>query len=91
MPAAVPQVTIAKPIGGVLPVTAAATYAAPQTNGHRNDSASKNVAARLKVVIRRLAPGLTQDEFLSAVGEEWKLGKGKVDWMAFKPGKVTKE
>ena len=31
------------------------------------------------------------DEFELALGDEWKLGAGKVDWKLFKPGKVSKE
>jgi len=91
MPAAVPQVIMAKPSGGLLPITAAATHAATQTNAQRIDPSTKVAAARLKVVIRRLAPGLSEDEFSIAIGEEWQVGRGKVDWMSFKPGKVTKE
>ena len=34
----------------------------------------------VKVLIRRLAPGLTEDEFVSILGESWKVGQGKVDW-----------
>lgn len=51
----------------------------------------KAVAPRLKVVIRRLPPGLTQAEFEAAIGEAWRLGGGFVDWMVYKEGKVSKE
>lgn len=78
---------IVKPIGGVLPIPAAAT----QANGQKGDTALKNAPVRLKVIARQLPPGLTQDEFMEAIGEEWKSGKGKVDWLLYKPGKVTKE
>lgn len=43
------------------------------------------------MVIRRLAPGLTEDEFEVALGDEWNLGGGKVDWRLFKSGKLSKE
>ena len=46
---------------------------------------------RLKVVIRRLPPGLTQKEFEAVLGEEWKVGGGQVDWAQFKPGKLSRE
>ncbi|KAI4171175.1 MAG: hypothetical protein LQ346_008766 [Caloplaca aetnensis] len=46
---------------------------------------------RLKLVIRRLPPGLTEDEFQTALGTEWKVGNGKVDWAIFKAGKVSKD
>lgn len=49
------------------------------------------LSARLKVVVRRLAPGLTQQEFETAIGEEWKLGNGRVDWLLYKPGKPSRD
>ncbi|KAK4619041.1 hypothetical protein CLAFUW4_12427 [Fulvia fulva] len=63
---------------GVLPVTAA-TRAAATTKGP---------APRLKLEIRRLPPGLTLTEFEETLGDEWKLGNGKVDWREYKQGKV---
>lgn len=45
----------------------------------------------MKVVIRRLAPGLTEAEFVKIMGEEWKQGQGKIDWFSYKPGKDSKE
>ncbi|SMR58764.1 unnamed protein product [Zymoseptoria tritici ST99CH_1A5] len=61
---------------GVLPVTPT-TRAAP-----------KAASPRLKLEIRRLPPGLTLTEFEEALGEEWKLGNGKVDWREYRQGKV---
>jgi len=90
MSSTTPHNTTVKPPGGVLPITVAATQAA-QANNHRGDTTTKNVPARLKVIVRRLAPGLLQEEFVNAIGEEWILGKGKVDWLQYKQGKVTKE
>lgn len=34
---------------------------------------------------------MTQSEFVSILGEDWQVGKGKVDWFSFAPGKVSKE
>jgi regulator of nonsense transcripts 3 len=34
---------------------------------------------------------LTQAELEAALGDEWKTGAGKVDWLQYKPGKVSKE
>lgn len=48
-------------------------------------------APRLKFVIRRLSPGLTAAEFEAALGEEWRSGGSKVDWVIFKPGNISKE
>ncbi|WZH39426.1 Smg-4/UPF3 family-domain-containing protein [Fusarium acuminatum] len=42
-----------------------------------------------KLVIRRLPPGMTQAEFLSILGSEWELGKGRVDWFCFAGGKIS--
>ncbi|KAF6830122.1 nonsense-mediated mRNA decay protein [Colletotrichum plurivorum] len=41
-----------------------------------------------KVVIRRLPPGLTEEELWSKLGEEWKAGQGLVSWHNFEPGKI---
>ncbi|KAM0559453.1 hypothetical protein ACHAPJ_004483 [Fusarium lateritium] len=42
-----------------------------------------------KLVIRRLPPGMTQAEFVSILGSEWELGKGRVDWFSFAGGKIS--
>lgn len=44
-------------------------------------------AARLKLEIRRLPPGLTEAEFEAILGDEWRLGHGKVDWQEYRRGK----
>jgi regulator of nonsense transcripts 3 len=82
-----PKFTIAKPNGGVIPITA--QNAPAQANGA--PETAKTPAARLKVVVRRLPPGLTQGEFEAAVGEEWLVGGGNIDWMQYKPGKISQE
>ena len=53
--------------------------------------ASKTPSPTLKVIVRRLAPALTETEFVSILGEDWQTGKGKVDWLLYKPGKDSKE
>ncbi|KAG8628035.1 hypothetical protein KVT40_003908 [Elsinoe batatas] len=45
-------------------------------------------SARLKVVVRRLPPGLTREEFENSLGEEWKVGEGKIDWVEYRAGKI---
>jgi Smg-4/UPF3 family len=73
-------------INGILPVTAS------QTAGNTSKaSANKSAGPRLKVVIRRLAPGLTEAEFVKLLGDDWRLGQGRVDWFSYKPGKDSKE
>ncbi|KAF2401485.1 hypothetical protein EJ06DRAFT_521268 [Trichodelitschia bisporula] len=76
---------------GVLAVPAAALQKqAPPNNAPRGPS-RKLAAPRLKLLLRRLPPGLTQAELEGILGEEWKVGEGKVDWFEFKPGKVSKD
>ena len=86
MPAPTPQFTIAKPTGGVLPIANVTGEANIQA-----DAPAKTLQSKLKVVVRRLPPGLTKLEFEDALGDEWKLGNGKVSWVEYKPGKVSKE
>ncbi|KAK4223194.1 Smg-4/UPF3 family-domain-containing protein [Podospora fimiseda] len=42
-----------------------------------------------KVVVRRLPPGMTEEEFVTILGDEWKVGNGKVDWFSYAPGKIS--
>ena len=90
-PAPASRVTIARPSrsNGVLSIPASATQkrSGPDPNG----STSKSVTARLKIVVRRLPPGLTPAEFEEALGDDWKVNRGKVDWAVYKEGKVSKE
>jgi regulator of nonsense transcripts 3 len=46
---------------------------------------------KLRLIVRRLPPGLTEDEFQAALGDEWMVSAGKVDWAAYKEGKISKE
>ncbi|KAJ4296502.1 hypothetical protein N0V90_006547 [Kalmusia sp. IMI 367209] len=71
---------------GVLPVTVL----------HKNAPASaprgpKAPSPRLKLVCRRLPPGLTKAEFETILGEDWKVGAGKVDWLHYRKGKISKD
>jgi regulator of nonsense transcripts 3 len=63
--------------GGVLPVSGAARAAS-----------TKTPTVRLKLEVRRLPPGLALPEFEEIVGEDWKLGNGKVDWRDYRQGKI---
>jgi regulator of nonsense transcripts 3 len=51
----------------------------------------KPPTAKLKLIVRRLPPGLTEDEFATILSDEWKVGNGKVDWFLYKPGKDSTE
>ena len=90
-PASAPRVTIARPArsNGVLSIPASATQKRVPTEPEVHNS--KPVTSRLKIVIRRLPPGLTQAEFEDALGDNWRLGKGRVDWAIYKEGKISKE
>ena len=82
--------------GGLLQIPASATQKnSPQSkNASSNSTSAKpsNAAApRLKLLVRRLPPGLTKAEFETAMGEEWRVGSGKVDYFLYKEGKVSKE
>ena len=91
MTSTAPRVTIAKPSrsNGVLSIPASATQ--KKSGGGSEGPTSRAPLARLKIIIRRLPPGLTQSEFDEALGDEWKTGGDKVDWAVYKEGKVSKE
>lgn len=96
MAASVPKIVIAKAdkhgsTNGVLPVSASATQKASQHRGNLKPSSVRSIGPRLKVVLRRLPPGLTEEELLETLGPEWKIGGGRVDWMVYKPGKTSQE
>ncbi|KAL4777091.1 Smg-4/UPF3 family-domain-containing protein [Aspergillus nidulans var. acristatus] len=78
---------LSKSSGGVLQIPASAT----QKNAPAPKKAPKPAAPRLKLLVRRLPPGLTQEEFETALGAEWKVGAGRVSWAQYKPGKVSKD
>ncbi|KAI3097818.1 hypothetical protein CBS147333_9246 [Penicillium roqueforti] len=78
-----------KTTAGLLPIPAAATQ--KSGSGAPARKTPKPPAPRLKLLIRRLPPGLTQAELESALGDQWKAGAGNVDWLQYKPGKVSKD
>lgn len=74
---------------GVLSIPASATQKRTAAGPVR--PFTKAATPRLKVIIRRLPPGLSLAEFEAGLGDEWKLNGGKVDWVVYKEGKVSKE
>ncbi|KAG6103297.1 hypothetical protein E4U14_006331 [Claviceps sp. LM454 group G7] len=42
-----------------------------------------------KLVIRRLPPGMTEQELVTILGPDWEVNRGKVDWSSYVPGKVS--
>jgi len=82
---ATPQL-LSRKAAGVLPVSPA----------HMAGEAAKPAKTKTplegeKVVVRRLPPGLTEDEFVSILGDEWRAGKGKVGWFSYQAGKISRE
>lgn len=73
-------------VNGVLPVSVLQKN--PPASAPRGPKAAQ---PRLKLVLRRLPPGLTKAEFENVLGDEWKQGAGKVDWLLYKKGKISKE
>lgn len=89
------QTGSAKPTtAGVLPISIVKAVKPQPVNGHgvrRDAPPGPSPPQRLKVVIRRLPPGLTEDEFDAAMGDTWKVACGKVSWKSYRPGKVSRE
>lgn len=44
----------------------------------------------IKISIRYLPPGLKEFECASILGDDWRVGGGKVDWLCFEPGKQAR-
>ncbi|OTA95165.1 hypothetical protein M434DRAFT_394064 [Hypoxylon sp. CO27-5] len=61
------------------------------TNDAPKSSKAKDPPRGKKVIIRRLPPGMAESEFWAVLGEEWKSGKGKVDWIRFQEGIVSQD
>jgi regulator of nonsense transcripts 3 len=74
---------------GILEAPAAAR--APQSRPQAKQPQNKIEEPRLKVVIRRLPPGLTQQELEATLGPDWTPGGGRVDYFNFKQGKMDRE
>ncbi|KAI3552961.1 smg-4/UPF3 family protein [Colletotrichum abscissum] len=69
---------------GVLSVSGQqATTDAPKSNKSRTPVEGD------KVVIRRLPPGMTEQELWNNLGDEWKAGNGLVSWHNFEAGKIS--
>lgn len=77
---AAPQLLLRKPNG---------TAAGQATNEVQNAPKTKPQPEGEKVVVRRLPPLLTEEEFFKILCDEWKVGHGKVDWFSYWPGKSS--
>jgi regulator of nonsense transcripts 3 len=72
------------------------TNGQPSVTSSQSADASKTSKAKApvegdKVVIRRLPPGLTKEEFVNILGDAWKGGNGKVGWFRYEKGKISTE
>ncbi|KAI1780889.1 Smg-4/UPF3 family-domain-containing protein [Hypoxylon cercidicola] len=52
---------------------------------------SKDPPRGKKIIVRRLPPGMVEAEFWAILGDEWKAGKGKVDWTRFQDGHISQD
>ena len=75
---------------GMLPIPASATKK-PVMASRPPKMQGRAGLPKLRLIVRRLPPGLTEDEFQTVLGDEWKVGAGKVDWAAYKEGKISRE
>jgi regulator of nonsense transcripts 3 len=60
----------------------------PQQHHSGKQNHQPKNTARLKLVVRRLPPALSKDEFLSTLGEDWKVPGNKIDWLDYRCGKT---
>ena len=96
MSATVPHIVIAKPdqppaANGVLAGSMSTSSAANHLRTTLKATRTKSPGPRLKVVVRRLPPSLTEQEFHDALGPDWTVGGGRVDWMSYQVGKGSHE
>ncbi|KAF5715546.1 hypothetical protein FMUND_6775 [Fusarium mundagurra] len=91
MSAQAPQVLSRRANGG--PQTSSNQTSEPTKHANESETPkptkTKAHSEGEKLVIRRLPPGMTEAEFVSILGSEWELGKGKVDWFSFAEGKIS--
>ncbi|CAN8103645.1 unnamed protein product [Discula destructiva] len=68
-----------------------------QTQAQSNVDANKSGKGRsgavqdgVKAKIRWLPPAMTEEEFVNILGNDWRVGKGKVGWFRYSPGHMPK-
>lgn len=85
--------TAEKPAGrtnGVLPIPVAQQADKSDKPGKSSRGKPKISQDGLKISIRYLPPGLKEFECTSILGDDWRVGGGKVDWLCFEPGKQAR-
>lgn len=68
-----------------------------QAQAHNQNETAKSTKGRqgatqdgVKAKVRWLPPALTEEEFVSILGDTWKPGNGKVSWFRYGSGKMPK-
>lgn len=86
------QGTAAPKQAGVLPFHPGQSQAQTQSPTDAPKSAKAKSAAQdgVKIKIRRLPPGTTEQEFVATLGDIWKAGNGKVGWFEYHAGHIPK-
>lgn len=87
-----PQGNSAPKQAGVLPIRPAQGQPHTSSPADTSKSTKAKTAAQdgVKIKIRRLPPGITEQEFVAILGDAWKAGKGKVGWFEFHAGHIPK-
>lgn len=76
---------------GVLPIGPAQIQAQNTLDANKSAKGRSGAAQDgVKAKIRWLPPAMTEDEFVSILGDDWKVGKGKVGWFRYAPGHMPK-
>lgn len=73
---------------GVLPISVAQQPA--DKNAKASRAKPKAAADGIKMSVRYLPPGMKESEFTAILGDQWKVGNGKVDWFFYEPGKQAR-
>ncbi|ROW17292.1 hypothetical protein VPNG_01286 [Cytospora leucostoma] len=77
---------------GLLPIRPTQAQARTSSPVDVSKSTKAKTAAQdgVKIKIRRLPPGITEQEFVAILGDTWKAGKGKVGWFEYHAGHIPK-
>lgn len=75
---------------GVLPIRPVQSQAQTLADGSKSAKSKTSSQDGVKIKIRRLPPGITEQEFVVILGDAWKAGNGKVGWFEFHTGHIPK-
>ncbi|KAL8380910.1 hypothetical protein RB595_005279 [Gaeumannomyces hyphopodioides] len=82
---------VSKTANGVLPAPQAKPQPQAGAGASSRSGKGKTPVEGQKVVLRRLPPGITEQETVSFLSDEWKPGGAKVGWFSFQAGKISKD